>query len=104
MFRQLLKDAIFRYKKSLLLTFEDQSLYITSFFQRVGWGQPKEEEIRELAKFTDNYLTLGSYLGMMSEEWKFLEMQSEVFYYNFLRGYKEGIKKNGIYAIGLELL
>lgn len=40
--------------------------------------------------------------NVLSTELKTVEYGIEI--YNSLKGYKEGIKKNGIYAIGLELL
>lgn len=66
------------------------------------------EVLKVRVVFVHHYLGVREMLekegvqNVMSSEPKTIERGIES--YNSLEGYKEGIKKNGIYAIGLELL
>ncbi len=63
-----LKDTIYHYRESLTPTLSEQILYITSFFQKIGWGKPTKKQIREITTFPNDYITLDSSLSMMCEE------------------------------------
>ncbi|HUS60503.1 MAG TPA: hypothetical protein VMX76_03990 [Nevskiaceae bacterium] len=67
-FGKTLKDVLFRFRKTLVPTPEDQALYIASFFRKIGWPKPTEAQIRELTTFPENYLTLEQHIGMIMEE------------------------------------
>lgn len=66
------------------------------------------ETLKAKVVFTHHYSSVREMLekegpkDVLSSEPKTVEHGIET--YNALNGYKEGIKKNGIYAIGLELL
>ena len=66
------------------------------------------ESLKVRVKFVHHYPNATKMLekedpkNVLSSEIKTVEVGIEI--YNSLSGYEEGIKKNGIYAIGLELL
>jgi len=67
-FKIALRDAIFRYRNNLTPSLEDQLLYTKIFYECVGWGIPKESDTRKILNFPKNYMTLDSYICMMTEE------------------------------------
>jgi len=67
LFENTLKDAIYDYRKSLTQTFNDKILYISSFFQKIGWGDPTPKKVKELTTFSKDYLTFDSYISMMAD-------------------------------------
>ena len=66
-FEQALKDALFRYRDSLLRSPEDQALYVKSFFKAVNWPVPLIKQVKALCEFGENYQTLDSYMALMSD-------------------------------------
>ncbi len=67
LFQQVLKDAIYSYKDSLVPTKSDQEEYICSFFERLKW-RATEKDVKRLTTFPEHYQTLESSLAMMDEE------------------------------------
>ena len=67
-----------------------------------------KEKLKVKVNFVHHYPNVREMLGVegvqnvLSSEPKTIEHGVES--YNSLKGYKEGIKKNGIYAVGLKLL
>lgn len=66
-FRQVLKDAIFDYKDSLLPNIEEQKAYISTFYKRLGCKEANEKEIKELVRFDKNFLTFDHSVNLMSD-------------------------------------
>lgn len=65
--RQVLKDAIFDYKDSLLPNTDEQKSYISYFYKRLGCKEANEKEIKELIRFDKNFLTFDRYINLMSD-------------------------------------
>lgn len=66
-FRQVLKDAVFDYKDSLLPNTDEQKSYISYFYKRLGCKEANEKEIKELLTFGKNFLTFDSHLNLISD-------------------------------------
>ncbi|NCO11406.1 hypothetical protein CO038_04500 [Candidatus Pacearchaeota archaeon CG_4_9_14_0_2_um_filter_39_13] len=62
-----MRDAIFRYQSSLTPTEEDKILYVQTFYRELGWKQPSQETIREHINFPKDYMTVDSWLAVMSD-------------------------------------
>jgi len=67
LFRRMLMDAIYEYRDSLTPNQEDKKAYVESFFRKIGWKSPTQKEVRKLTTFKKNYMTLDSYMAMMSD-------------------------------------
>jgi hypothetical protein len=68
LFKNILKDALFDYKNSLASDIENQTLYINSFYQEMGWKLAEKSEIGRLTTFEKDYMTLDRYIISMTEE------------------------------------
>lgn len=64
---QLLRDAISDYSKNLTPSRENRELYVRSFFQNIGWGEPTDEDLAYFANIPDDYLTHDREVFLMSD-------------------------------------
>jgi len=67
LFKQTLKDVLYDYRQSLIPSKEDKILYIKTFYKNIGWGKPKESEIKKLLKFPKDYLTFDRAVALASD-------------------------------------
>ncbi len=66
-FESTLKDVIYKYRNSLTPTKETQKEYIIHFSNKIGLEELSNEKIDNLTYFSKDYMTLDSYLSMMSD-------------------------------------
>src|SRR3989344_5551862 len=66
MFEHSMRDAIYGYRESLTPDRQSQERYVNTFFGKLGWESPSLERMNDLLDFSKDYMTLDSYLSMMS--------------------------------------
>lgn len=63
-----MRDTLFNYISSLTPTDDDRENYIRTFYQRMGWKDPSQRQMKNLTSFPDNYVPHDDWMAMMSEE------------------------------------